>query len=195
MTNKQLSCEGYKFKGPITTGNGKGELMDVYKVRRVEDAADLLLTFSRTSFKDRHLQVCKVIPSDGWMHGEYNGCTFMAANETADDPSTAEHLDPRQWSILWLRDDIPPMVYWPGSFQADKDAEREVVWALLLEQIEAGIRRIERSQRDLAGEDTGVMLSEWARNLNLADLPTPEGAGTCLPQAEEEGDPTERRNA
>ena len=87
------------------------------------------------------------------------------------------------------------MKYWPGSFLADKDAEREVVWALLLEQIEAGIRRIERSQRDLAGEDTGVMLSEWARNLNLADLPTPEEAGTCPPQAEEEGDPKERRNA
>ena len=170
MTDKQLSCEGYKFNGPFTTRNGKRELMDAYKVRRVEDAAALLLTFSGTSFKDRHLQVCKVIPADGWMPSEYNGCTFMAANETADDPSTAEHLDPRLWSVLWLRDGIPPMVYWPGRFQADTDAEREVVWTLLIEQVDAGIRRIERSQRDRAGEDTGVMLSDWAERLKVEDI-------------------------
>ena len=170
MTNKQLSCEGYEFKGPITTGNGKGELMDVYKVRRVEDGAELNLAFSATSFKDRHLQVCKVIPSDGWLPWEYNGCTFIAVNEAADDPSTAEHLDPRLWPVLWLTDDEPPFKFWPGSFRADMDADREVVWALLMEQVDAGIRRLERSRRDHAGEDTGVMLSDWAQNLKIEDI-------------------------
>ena len=81
MTDKQLRSEGYEFNGPVATMNGKDELMDVYKVRRVEDGAELNLAFSATSFKDRRLQVCKVTPSDGWLPWEYNGCTFMAVNE------------------------------------------------------------------------------------------------------------------
>ena len=188
--NKQMSCEGYEFNGPITTRNGKGGPMESYRVRRLADNAGLLLTFSSPTFRGRNVQVCKVKPSDGWLDQEYHGCTFMAVNETSgetsDDPDTAEGLgDPRLWSVLWLRDGIPPMKFWPGMFLADTEAEREAVWTLLLEQIEVGIQRIDRSQRDRAGEDTGMSLPEWADKLDIRDIlnaPLPECPESASPQ-------------
>ena len=171
MTDKQLTSEGYEFDGPHMVRNERGNLNDVYKVRRLSDGAELSLLFAATTFKDRNLQVCKAIPSDGWLPEEYNGCTFMAVNETSEDPDTAEKLgDPRLWSLLWLRDRVPPMKYFPGSFLADFDSEEVVVWRLMMEQVEGGIRRLERSWRDRAGEDTGVLLSEWADSLTAEDI-------------------------
>ena len=188
--NKQMSCEGYEFNGPITTRNGKGGPMESYRVRRLADNADLLLTFSSPTFRGRNVEVCKVKPADGWLDPEYHGCTFMAVNEPpdepSDDPDTAERLgDPRLWSVLWLRDGIPPMRFWPGMFLADTEAEREAVWTLLLEQIEVGIQRIDRSQRDRAGEDTGMSLPEWADKLEIRDIlnaPLPECPESASPQ-------------
>ena len=184
--NKQMSCEGYEFNGPITTRNGKGGPMESYRVRRLADNADLLLTFSSPTFRGRNVEVCKVKPADGWLDPEYHGCTFMAVNEPPDDPDTAEGLgDPRLWSVLWLRDGIPPMKFWPGMFLADTEAEREAVWTLLLEQIEVGIQRIDRSQRDRAGEDTGMSLPEWADKLEIRDIlnaPLPECPESASPQ-------------
>ena len=188
--NKQMSCEGYEFNGPITTRNGKGGPMESYRVRRLADNADLLLTFSSPTFRGRNVEVCKVKPADGWLDPEYHGCTFMAVNEQpdepSDDPDTAERLgDPRLWSVLWLRDGIPPMKFWPGMFLADTEAEREAVWTLLLEQIEVGIQRIDRSQRDRAGEDTGMSLPEWADKLDIRDIlnaPLPECPESASPQ-------------
>ena len=96
MTDKQLSCEGYEFNGPITTRNGKGGLMEGYRVRRLADNADLHLTFSSPTFRGRNVQVCKVKPADGWLDPEYHGCTFMAVNETSR-PTTRTRL--RVWAI------------------------------------------------------------------------------------------------
>ena len=172
MTDKKLRSEGYEFDGPYMVRNHRGGLNDAYKVRRLADGAELSLLFAATTFKDRNLQVCKAIPSDGWLPAEYTGCTFMAVNETSEDPETAEKLvgPPRLWSILWLRDGVPPMKFFPGSFLADFDSEEVVVWRLMMEQVEGGIRRLERSRRDRAGEDTGVLLSEWADSLTAEDI-------------------------
>ena len=158
MTDKKLRSEGYEFDGPYMVRNHRGGLNDAYKVRRLVDGAELSLAFSSTTFRDRNLQVCKAIPSDGWLPAEYSGCTFMAVNETSEDLETAEKLvgSPRLWSTLWLRDGVPPMKFFPGSFRADFDSEEVVVWRLMMEQIEAGVRRLERSRRDRAGKDTGV---------------------------------------
>ena len=172
MTDKQLSCEGYEFDGPHMVRNERGNLNDVYKVRRLSDGAELSLVFAATTFKDSNLQVCKAIPSDGWLPEEYNGCTFIAVNQSAEVSDTAESLvvDPRLWSLLWQRDRVPPMKYFPGSFLADFDSEEVVVWRLMMEQVEVGIRRLERSRRDRAGKDTGVLLSEWADSLTAEDI-------------------------
>ena len=39
-----------------------------------------------------------------------------------------------------------------------------------MEQVEVGIRRLERSRRDRAGKDTGVLLSEWTDSLTAEDI-------------------------
>ena len=118
MTDKKLRSEGYEFDGPHMVRNHRGGLNDAYKVRRLVDGAELSLAFSSTTFRDRNLQVCKAIPSDGWLPAEYSGCTFMAVNETSEDLETAEKLvgSPRLWSTLWLRDGVPPMKFFPGQF-------------------------------------------------------------------------------
>ena len=171
IDSKELRCEGYEFNGPELMRNGKGGPMEGYQVRRLADNADLHLTFSSETFRDKNLQVCKAIPSDGWLPREYDGCTFMAVNMTTDDPDTAEELsDPRLWSILWLRDGVPPMKFWPGAFRADSDSDRDTVWTLLMEQVEGGKRRIERSVRDRSGKDTGAVLPEWAERLRVEDI-------------------------
>ena len=168
MTNKQLSREGYEISGPVSVRNPVGRLMEAYQVRRLADGAELNLKFSRTTYKDRRMEICSAKPAKGWVVPEYDGCTFMAMNETSDDPDTAARLpDPRHWAVLWLRKDIPPLKFWPGHFLADTHADREVIWVLLAEQIQAGIRRMERGRRDRAGEDTGVLLAEWARGLGI----------------------------
>ena len=166
MTNKQLSREGYEISGPVSVKNPVGRLMEAYQVRRLADGAELNLKFSTTARQDRRLEVCSAKPAKGWVIPEYDGCTFMALNETSDNPDTAARLpDPRHWAVLWLRKGIPPLKSWPGHFLADTHADREVVWTLLAEQIEAGIKRMERSRRDRAGEDTGLLLLDWARDL------------------------------
>ena len=93
MTDKKLRSGGYEFDGPYMVRNHRGGLNDAYKVRRLADGAELSLAFSSTTFRDRNLEVCKAIPSDGWLPEEYNGCTFMAAIETSENPDTAEKLD------------------------------------------------------------------------------------------------------
>ena len=138
-------------------------------------ARKLNLKFSTTARQDRRLEVCSAKPAKGWVIPEYDGCTFMALNETSDNPDTAARLpDPRHWAVLWLRKGIPPLKSWPGHFLADTHADREVVWTLLAEQIEAGIKRMERSRRDRAGEDTGLLLLDWARDLPV-DWQDPTG--------------------
>ena len=168
---EKLSCEGYEFDGPQPMRNGRGDLMDGYRVRRLADNAEQLVTYTTTTFREWDLRVCKVTPSDGWSPRGYDGSTFMTVNQSSADPDGAEKpVNQRLWSVLWLRDGVDPMKFFPGSFLADPDADRGVVWSLLMEQVDVGIQRIERSRRDRSGKDTGVMLPEWAEKLKIEDI-------------------------
>ena len=141
----RIDRQDYEVAGPFTRTNEQGHLLTRFILVRRSDGGRLEVKFAEGETAGTPNKVCSITAYNGWAGEAYDGCTFFAIHCLLLEEEPPRH----HWGLWWGTPESKQAKVWPGHFTTDMDAPYEHICLLAAEQIEAGIERIELSQREL----------------------------------------------
>ena len=140
----QFNRQDYEVAGPFTKTNEQGHLLTRFILVRRSDGGRLEVKFAEGKISGSLNKVCSVTACNGWAGETYDGCTFFAIHNLLLEEEPPRH----HWGLWWGTPKTKRARVWPGHFMADMNAPYEHICLLVADQIEAGIERIDLSQRE-----------------------------------------------
>ena len=139
--------------GPYLENTTLGTEMTRYDVTRRSDGAGVELSYWRSSWNGVGREDCMVRTLNGWTRDRYEDCLFYAYRRTWEDGEPKDVRDCTHWEMCWFTQDHPDILSttWPGNLFSIPNEDLESLFILVLEQVDAGIERIERSRGELEG--------------------------------------------
>lgn len=164
---KMFDRQEMEVVGPRRVRRKDGKEKICYEVRRRSDGARVELTYMRHAGENGNLsEVCSAKLHDGWSGERYDGCSFLAYRRVWDE-NPADDRSKMHWHIDWhspahdMRaqdahasgSQVRGMpTTWPGHFQSPREATLESLMLKLLDQVDAGILRIESARMEQEGQ-------------------------------------------